>query len=313
MSNLSEQTRLVEMETITAVTFFARTLQADLHYSQIVYNSKRQRLGEVGPTPSRGQRVKVYQGDVVVRIYHVPRKFELVGTIATADHYKRMYSLSLELMVNDTRQVAEAYIWGGDPVGEAISRIKAAFEQQASQWVHNRIPGFLPLNGWLAASTKGTGIYVEQVAETMFREDPRYTFQEQARVMEKQKQELEKLRKQQEEAEREIELQQLLWEKKLERQKKTMDHLYEICYKLRQTVADEIEIALKERIHDGFERGRSPSELSSELFALLKIFEDHPQFHMEENVMKATYNEVHSPNGDGIVQQSSGQADTQGM
>src|ERR1019366_4428076 len=109
---------------------------------------------------------------------------------------------------------------------------------------------------------------------------------------------LEQVRKQLEilEAEKSIQLTQdriqqerEVAQKAFERQEKTKEQLYTICYNLRQVAAEEITAVLKERIHEGFESGHTPSEISGEYFALVSIFEDRTHIEMEKSIIAGMF------------------------
>src|SRR6266849_7715615 len=70
-----------------------------------------------------------------------------------------------------------------------------------------------------------------------------------------------------------------------ERQEKTKDQLYVISSNLRQVAAEEISKVLKERILEGFVRGRKPGEISDEYFALVGIFEGKAHIDLDKSII----------------------------
>ncbi len=130
MNSLTEQLRLLEKMYITEFSFFARTLQPHVDYYQVAFQEGKRPLGIVGLRPQSGRQVKVRQGDVVIRVFCKPCEYTLTGTIATKDHYRRVYEAQLQLKVSNPERVATMYQQGSDP----------ARQTSEGQFVHNNKP-----------------------------------------------------------------------------------------------------------------------------------------------------------------------------
>jgi hypothetical protein len=299
MSNVTNQLRLAEKAPTPGFLIFGRTLKPIVDYSQVIFRGN-ECIGCVYPYPQTGRQVKIHNGDMVVRIYSNYRMYTLTGTIATKDRYKRIYEIPLELIVNDPIAVGQAYLEAKDPAKDVIYSIKYTFEKYASELEHNKIPNMLPLAGWTIARLNETGILVEQKEKATFREDPYYTRQEtlniEANLQDLQDQ-LKRIREiaQKEYERRELavqkvyERQELSKQREAEREEKTKDQIYDICYNLRQAAAEEITAALKERIHENFERGGTPIEISDQYFALISIFDDKTHIALDKSIIAGMY------------------------
>jgi hypothetical protein len=245
--------------------------------------------GIVHPNAIREQQIKARKNDVIIRVYLEPRIYILTGTLSTKDKYKRVYEIPLQLTVSDPGQLAETYFQRRDPAKQAIDTFKATFESYATWIDYTRLQGLsIPFAQW-NTRWQETGIRLEQSAKTMFREDPQYTdpYAERARLQEQIRKQLEALEMEQsvQAVQDKIRREREQVQKEFERQEKTKDQIYTICYNLRQVAAEEITTVLKERIHEGFESGRTPSQISGEYFALVSMFEDRTHIKIEQSII----------------------------
>jgi hypothetical protein len=285
---LTDQLRLAQKQYAPGFLFFQQRLQPLPDCHQVVFQGD-QLQGIVSPNAIREQQIKVRKDDVIIRIYLESRIYVLTGTLSTKDKYKRVYEIPLQLTVSDPGHLAETYFQKRDPAKQAIDTLKATFENYVAWIDYTKVQSLsIPFTQW-NAYWQETGIRLEQSAKTMFREDPQYTdpYAERAKLQEQGRKQLETL-----EIERSIQLAQdkiqrerEQMKKEFERQEKTKDQVYTICYNLRQVAAEEITTVLKERIHEGFESGRTPSQISGEYFALVSMFEDRTHIKIEQSII----------------------------
>jgi hypothetical protein len=285
---LTDQLRLAQKNYAPGFLFFRHRLQSIFDCHQIVFQGDRPQ-GIVSPGALREQQIKVRKDDVIIRVFTEPRVYILTGTLSTKDKYKRVYEIPLELTVNDPALFAESYFQKKDPARRAIETFKESFERFAMSIEYTRVQSVnIPFAQW-NVRWQETGIYLRQSDKTMFREDPQYTdpYAEKAKLQEQVEMQIYTLEANksvqftQDRIQREREQAQ----KEFEHQEKTKEQLYTICYDMRQVAAEEITTVLKERIHEGFESGRTPSQISEEYFALVSMFEDRMHITLEESII----------------------------
>jgi hypothetical protein len=285
---LTDQLLLARKIYAPGILFFRHRLQPLNDCYQVVFQGD-QPEAVVGPNTRQEQAIKVRKNTIIIRTYFEPRLYSLTGTLSTKDKYKRIYEIPLAVSVSNPDRFAVNYFQKRDPAKQAIELLKDAFERYASRIEYNQIQTtVLPFPQW-GSLWKETGIHLQQSGKRMFRADPQYNdpgadyikLQEQV-----------KMQRATLEAEKTIQLVQDVIQqertqkqKDLERQEKTKDQIYMICYKLRQVAAEEITTVLKERIHEGFESGRTSSQISDEFFALVSIFEDRTHIDLENSII----------------------------
>ena len=120
------------------------------HIGSVNYHSSL-----VGGASTNGtQSIKARKGDIIYCISLNPQPYTLTGIITTKDGYRKMYEISFQIQVNNSRQFIEKYHRGKDPVAAAIHDFKTAFERYFSGFNHDEIDfkrlGYGNLNKWLS-------------------------------------------------------------------------------------------------------------------------------------------------------------------
>ncbi len=271
---------------------FARTQKPVVGWSQVIFH-RNQFIEEIPPAnasnPLATQNttaVIVREGDVIVSVYRGSRLYDLTGTVSTKDKYQRLYDISLSLEVHHPIPAAKEYYQEKDPAGKAITQVKSWFEEAVQSYNHDQFPNLPPLfdkwNNWL----KPLGIAIQPEGKTRFSEDPYYSElarieleKEIKRMQEEIKYEQEKLLKVYENKKKEI-------ERDFARREEVKDQIHKICSELLQVAADEIKDTLRERVHEGFEKGYLTSQIWDELYTVLyAIGDDERQINLEQRIM----------------------------
>jgi hypothetical protein len=305
---LTDQLLLAQKKYASGFLFFQHRLQPLFDCHQVVFQGDRLQ-GIVSPDTIREQQIKVRKDDVIIRVFSEPRVYLLTGTLSTKDKYKRVYEIPLELTVSDLALFAENYFQKKDPAKQAIDLFKANFEHYATGIEYMRVQSLNISFAHWNVKWQETGVHLEQADKTMFREDPQYTDPnvERAKLQEQTQKQIEALEanKSVQFAQDKIQRAREQAQKEFDHQEKTKDQLYTICYNLRQVTAEEITAVLKERIHEGFESGRTPSQISGEYFALVSMFEDRTHIEVEKSIIAGMFVEGSLQDGDGDLDQES--------
>jgi hypothetical protein len=292
-NSMTDQLLLAKKTYAPGIFLFQYRLQATADTIQVVFRGDECR-GVVKPNIQKGQGVKVRQGDIIIHVYVAPRSYVIAGTITTRDKYKRVYEIPVVLTASEPRKLARAYFQEKDPAKYALDALKQVFERHAYGFEYNKFQSMaLPIDIWNLTEWDETGIYIEQNGKTTFRQDPRYNdldtefikLQQEIKKQEKDLQAKQQITMLQDNLDRE----RGIAKTEFERQEKTKAQLYDICYNLRKVAAEEITAVLKERIHEGFERGKTASEISGEYFALLSIFEDAEHIRIENSIIAGMF------------------------
>ncbi len=266
---MTDQLYLATKEDRANNFLFVRLLKPLVGWSQVVFRGALP-LGVIDPSDathslslSSRSSIIAWKSDTVILVYRGPRSCTLTGTISTKDSYKRSYEIPLTLVVANPSSVAKAYRQEKDPANQAIDQVKSWFENRASRYNHDQIihwdPPFEECNiSWL----KDIGIKIQPNGKPTFREDRHYS--ELARIRQ------EKLQKR-------YEYDKKAMEGDFARQEETKNQIHKICSDLLQVVADGMKETLKERVHEGFERGYMTSEIWDELFTILYAIGDDDQ------------------------------------